>query len=108
MAENTTRSGLLGPDVQRGRNQLPWWLIPVITIVIALAAAWAMENLHERSIDRSRAQIVLADVKEHADHQQLTEDEAIIEGEVSPAMTREIDEDRRWLSWIFTCQAWTA
>jgi two-component system, sensor histidine kinase and response regulator len=100
MAENTTRSGSRGSEVHgdRGRSQRPWWFIPVITIVIALAAAWAMENLHERSIDDSRAQIVLGDVKEHGDHQQLAEFEAITEGEVSPAITREIDEDRRHLA----------
>jgi two-component system, sensor histidine kinase and response regulator len=97
MSQNTTRSGLRGPEVfgGRGGSQRPWWFIPVITIVIALAAAWAMENLHENSIEHSRAQIVLANFKEHGDHQQLTEDEAIIEGEVSPAITREIDVERR-------------
>src|SRR5215210_5779053 len=100
MAENTTRSGWRNPDVHRdrGRSQRPWWFIPVITIVIALAAAWVMENLHERSIGESRAQIVLSDVKEHGDHQLLAGFEAITEGEVSPAGTREIDDERRQMA----------
>lgn len=93
MSENTTHSGWRRTEVPRGRgsSQLPRWFLHVITIVIALAAAWTMENLHERSIEGSMAQIVLADVKEHGDHQQLAEFEAITEGEVSPAITREID-----------------
>jgi two-component system, sensor histidine kinase and response regulator len=100
MAENTTQPGWRRSEMDRGRDssQLPRWLIPVITILIALVAAWIMENLHERSIDGGRAQIVLAEVKEHGDHQQLAEFEAITEGEVSPAITREIDENRRQIA----------
>src|SRR5215207_6450162 len=100
MAQNTTHSGWRRSEAHRGRgrSQLPRWFVPVITILIALAAAWVMENLHENSIEIGRAQIVLADVKEHGDHQQLAEFEAITEGEVSPAITREIDENRRHMA----------
>jgi two-component system, sensor histidine kinase and response regulator len=100
MAESATRSDLRDKEVHRDRDksERPWWFIPAITVVIALVAAWSMENLHERSIDRSRAQIVLADVKEHADHQHLAEFAAISEGEISPAITREIDDDRRHMA----------
>jgi two-component system, sensor histidine kinase and response regulator len=51
--------------------------------------------LHEASIEQKTAQTVLVEVKEHGDHQQLAEFEAITEGEVSPAIAREIDENRR-------------
>ena len=54
-----------------------------------------MENLHEISVERSTAQTVLVEVKEHGDHQQLAEFEAITEGEVSPAIAKEIGENRR-------------
>jgi hypothetical protein len=57
-----------------------------------------MENLHEDSIEKSTAQTVLVEVKEHVDHQQLAEFEAIIEGEVSRAIAREIDENRRGMT----------
>src|SRR5215213_7049921 len=100
MSENTTHSGWRRSEVPRGRgsSQLTRWFIPVITIFIALAAAWAMENLHERSIERSRAQIVLAALKQHGDHQQLAEFEAISEGELSAAISTEIDENRRGMA----------
>ena len=100
MAENTTHPGGRGSEGHRGRgvSQLPRWFIPVATIVIALAAAWVIENLHENSIEKSNAQIVLLEIKEHGDHQQLAEFEAITEGEVSPAIAREIDENRRGMT----------
>jgi hypothetical protein len=79
VVENTTHPGRRGSEVHRGRgvSQLPRWFIPVATIVIALAAAWVIENLHEASIEQKTAQTVLIEVKEHGDHQQLAEFEAI-------------------------------
>ena len=100
MVQSTPPSGRQRSDVQRsrGRSQLPWWFIPVITMSIALVAAWVMENLHERSIEESRAQIFLADFKEHGDHQRLASFAAITDGETSPAITREMDAERRLMT----------
>ena len=76
-------------------SQLPRWVLPIITMVIALPAALSIQTLHERSIEDSAARLVLAEYKEHSDHQQLIEAEALEKREVSPAMAREIDEERR-------------
>jgi hypothetical protein len=71
------------------------WSMAVATIVIAIAAAFVIRDMNEYASERTGAQIVLADVKEHGDHQQLAEFEAITAGDVSPAIAREIDENRR-------------
>lgn len=49
MAENTTSSERRGPPVHQGAGslQLPGWAIPVIAIVVAVAAAFVIERLNE-------------------------------------------------------------
>ncbi len=100
MAENETHPGERGSEVDRGRGvtQLPRWFMPIAIIVIGLAAAWVIENLHEDSIEQSTAQTVLNEFKEHGDHQRLAELETIVDGEVSPAIAKEIDENRRGMT----------
>jgi hypothetical protein len=71
------------------------WLIPLAAFVLAMAAAFAIERLNEYTDERIRAEVLLAEIKEAADHQHLAGVEAIVEGDVSPATAEEIGELRR-------------
>src|ERR687886_98703 len=77
-----------------GTSQRALWVIAAVTILIALASAFAIRSVNEYSSDQAKAQLVLAEFKEHGDHQHLAEFEAITKGKVSPAVAREIDENR--------------
>jgi signal transduction histidine kinase len=71
------------------------WLITLAALVLAIAAAFAIERLNEQSKDDLRAQGILIEFKEAGDHQQLAEFDALVEGDVSPAITEEIGAHRR-------------
>jgi signal transduction histidine kinase/DNA-binding response OmpR family regulator len=95
MTENATHPGRRGPEVDQGRDvsQLSRWFIPVAIIVIALAAAFAIERLNE-SVDKQReAQIVLTSMEEDVTLLEVLAEEAINEEEVSPEITKEIEEE---------------
>src|SRR5215210_8216225 len=71
------------------------WLIPLAALVLAIAAAFAIERLNTQAKDALRAQNILTEFKEAGDHQHLAEFDALVEGDVSPAITEEIGEHRR-------------
>jgi signal transduction histidine kinase/CheY-like chemotaxis protein len=71
------------------------WLIILAALVLAIAAAFAIDRLIEQSKDALRAQTILTEFKEAGDHQQLAEFDALVEGDVSPAITEEIGAHRR-------------
>jgi two-component system, sensor histidine kinase and response regulator len=81
----------------RGTNrfQFPAWLIPVAAFVVAILVALIIATLEYYSHQSHDAQIVLAQLQETADQQQLTEFEAITEGEVTSEITENVDENRR-------------
>ncbi len=81
-----------------GTSQISVWLIAIATLVIAIAAAVAISSVHEYSSEHARAQLVLAEFKEHGDHQHLAEFEAITQGKVSRAVAREISENRKQMT----------
>src|SRR4028118_76542 len=97
MAEDTTRtewrasSGHVGISLSR----LPGWVIPVVAIVIAIAAAWVMDTMQEYAIQDRKAQTVLIAIEEDSAQQQIIQDEAVGEREVTPEATRALAEERR-------------
>jgi two-component system, sensor histidine kinase and response regulator len=100
VAGKITRSDWRSVRMRRGRGmfQLPAWLIPVIAIVIAIAAAFTIETLNDRARERSEAQILLARIQEAADEQAIFEWKAISEGEITSEVTDGIAEQRRELT----------
>ena len=67
----------------------------MVTIVIAITAAWVMETLQEQAIQDRTAQTVLVAIEEDAAQQHLVADEVPDEGEVSPEAKQALANERR-------------
>ena len=97
MAEDTTRTEWRAPSGHAGisLSRLPGWVIPVVAIVIAIAAAWVMDTMQEYAIQDRKAQTVLIAIEEDSAQQQIIQDEAVGEREVTPETTRALAGERR-------------
>ena len=86
MAENTTHSQRRSPRRHGGAetSDLPGWVVPVVALVIAVAAAWSMETLQEQAIEDRTAQTAVTALAEDVAQQQIIEDEAVADREVTP------------------------
>lgn len=81
MAANTNRSGWRRPRTNRGgASHLPGWFIPVVTVVIAIAAAWVMETMQEQALEDRAAQLVFAQFEEGAAQAHVIASEMLDEG----------------------------
>ena len=67
----------------------------MVTVVIAITAAWVMETLQEQAIQDRTAQTVLVAIEEDAAQQRLVADEVPDEGEVSPEAKQALANERR-------------
>ena len=67
----------------------------MLTVVIAITAAWVMETLQEQAIQDRTAQTVLVGIEEDAAQQHLLADEVPDEGEVSPEAKQALANERR-------------
>ncbi len=97
MAENTPRYERRSAHGHRdvGSSRLPRWVIPVVTVVIAITAAWIMETLQEQAIQDRTAHTVLVAIEEDAAQEHLVADEVPDEGEVSPKAKQALANERR-------------
>lgn len=100
MTENTTHFRWRSSRVHRGTgsSQLPRWIIPVVTVVIAIVAAWAMETLQEQAIEDRTAQTAVTALAEDVAQQQIIEDGAVANREVTPETTAALAKERRGIS----------
>jgi hypothetical protein len=65
----------------------------VVALVIAVAAAWSMETLQEQAIEDRTAQTALTALAEDVAQQQIIEDEAVADREVTPETTAALAEE---------------
>jgi len=79
----------------RGLARLPAWFIPIATIFIGLSAAWISETFQERAINERIGQTVLARISEDIAQQQVIQDEAVGDGEVTRETIEALGEERR-------------
>ena len=70
----------------------------MVTIVIALAAAWVMETLQEQAIEDHEAQTAVTALAEDVAQLQIIEDEAVADREVTPETTEALAEERAEIS----------
>src|SRR4028118_1782882 len=96
MAEDTTRTEWRAPSGHVGisLSRLPGWVIPVVTIVIAIAAAWVMDTMQEYAIQDRKAQTVLSEFEADLDEQEFAEERALREGEFSPESAEDLTVER--------------
>ncbi len=70
----------------------------MVTIIIAVAAAWVMETLQEQAIEDRKAQTTATALAEDVAQLQIIEDEAVTDREVTPETTAAFAEERREIS----------
>ena len=70
----------------------------MVTIVIALAAAWVMETLQEQAIEDHEAQTAVTALAEDVAQLQIIEDEAVADREVTPETTEALAKERAEIS----------
>ncbi len=97
MAENTTSSERRSPPVHQGAglSQLPGWAIPVIAIVVAVAAAFVIERLNEIVTENREALLHYESMEEDMGRLNGAILNAIVEGEVTPEIAEAVAEERR-------------
>jgi PAS domain S-box-containing protein len=97
VAENTTSSERRSPPVHQGAglSQLPGWAIPVIAIVVAVAAAFVIERLNEIVTENREALFHYESMEEDMGRLNGAILNAIVEGEVTPEIAEAVAEERR-------------
>jgi signal transduction histidine kinase/DNA-binding response OmpR family regulator len=69
-----------------------------VTIVIAITAAWVMETLQEQAVEDRTAQTAVTSLAEDVAQEQIIEDEAVADREVTPETAAALAEERREIS----------
>jgi PAS domain S-box-containing protein len=70
----------------------------VVALVIGVAAAWSMETLQEQAIEDHTAQTAVTALAEDVAQQQIIEDEAVADREVTPETAAALAEERSEIS----------
>ena len=94
-ALNPRLDGGSGDEGSGPGRPLPAWLVPAFLLLVALAAAHAIETLNDYVGARSESRVLLRAVEDDAAEQQLASHEALLRGRVTPEIREELAHERQ-------------